>query len=254
MSVTNEQFVSEYLERINYHGSTTPCLETLIDLQRCHQYAVPYENLELLKDNFMPNLDREYLFDKIVRQRRGGICHEMNTSFYNLLVAMGFDAQQIGGGSFLDRPMNGHAITLVHLPEGDYTADVGYGDDAIPPLNLTTREPVEAYHAKAWVEDAEDGSIHLYLQRPGKEPAFQYRFCTKVCTSDDFMPAFLETAEKGAMFFSTDYFCCRFNPKGKILFLRGVLTVEEYNQIVEKRTIAPGEESERVLREYFDLP
>lgn len=254
MSVTKEQFVSEYLERIGYHGSTTPCLQTLLELQRCHQYSIPFENLELLRDDFEPDLSREYLFDKIVRQRQGGICHEMNTSFYNLLTAMGFDAQQIGGGSFLDKPMNGHALTLVHLPEGDYTVDVGYGDDAIPPLNLTTREPVEAYHAKAWVEDAEDGVLHLYLQRPGQEPAFQYRFCTKPCTTDDFMPAFRETAEKGAMFFSTEYFCCRFHPKGKILFLRGVLTIEEFNQVVETRTVASGEESKRVLREYFALP
>lgn len=254
MSISNEQFVSEYLERIHYHGSTVPCLETLIELQRCHQYNVPYENLELLGDDFEPSLDREYLFDKIVRQRRGGVCHEMNTSFFNLLCAMGFDAQQIGGTSFLDKPLTGHALTLVHLPEGDYTADVGYGDDAIPPLNLTTREPVEAYHAKAWVEDAEEDILYLYLQRPGQEPAFQYRFRTKPCTAEDFMDAFRKAAEKGAMFFSTEYFCCRFNPKGKTLFLRGVLTVEEYNQVIEKRTIAPGEESERVLREYFDLP
>lgn len=254
MSVSKEQFISEYLERINYHGSVTPCLDTLLELQRCHQYSVPFENLELLKDHFEPDLSRDYLYHKIVRQRRGGICHEMNTSFYNLLTAMGFDACQIGGSSFPDKPMTGHAFTLVHLPEGDYTVDVGYGDDAVPPLNLTTREPVEAYHAKAWVEDQPDGSLFLYLQRPGREPDFQYRFCTRPRTADDFMGAFRETAKKGAMFFSTDYFCCRFNPKGKVLFLRGVLTVVEFNQVVERRTVAPGAESERVLREYFDLP
>lgn len=254
MSITNEQFVSEYLNRIDYHGNTTPCLETLIELQRCHQYNVVFENLELLKDNFEPNLSKEHLYDKIVRRRRGGICHEMNTSFYHLLVAMGFDAQQIGGSSFPDKPMNGHAFTLVHLPEGDYTVDVGYGDDAVPPLNLTTREPVEAYHAKAWVEETEDGIMYLYLQRPGQEPAFQYRFRTKPCTTEDFMEAFRETATKGVTFFADEYFCCRFNPKGKVLFLHGALTIVEYNQVIEKRTIAPGEETERVLREYFDLP
>ena len=151
MNMTNEQFVSDYLNRIDYRGSKEPCLQTLLDLQRCHLYAVPFENLELLKDGFQPNLSREYLYDKIVRQRRGGVCHELNASFYYLLTSMGFDAHQIGGRSYLDKPMTGHAFTLIHLPEGDYTADVGYGDDAVPPLNLTTRESVENYFAKFWI-------------------------------------------------------------------------------------------------------
>lgn len=254
MPITKEQFIAEYLERINYTGSTEPCLQTLLDLQRCHQFSVPFENLEMLKDDFEPNLDRDYLFDKIVRQRRGGVCHEMNTAFYHLLTAMGFDAVQICGCCFPDKPLFGHTFTLVHLPEGDYTADVGYGDDAIPPLNLTSRESVCAYHAKAWVEDAENGTLDLFLQRPGQEPAFQYRFCTIPRGMDDFMNPFREIAVKGFLFFSTEHFCCRFNPKGKAMLLHGVLTVEEENQIIEKRTIAPGEETERCLREYFDLP
>lgn len=252
--VFNEQYVSEYLKRIGYQSSTSPSVETLLALQRCHLYSVPFENLELLKDDFEPNLSREYLFDKIVRQRRGGVCHELNTSFFQLLTAMGFDAYQIGGRSYLDKPMTGHAFTLIHLPEGNYTADVGYGDDAVPPLNLTTRESVEAYFARFWVEDDEDGLQRMYLQRPGEEPAFQYQFSTKPMATTDFIDTFRETATKGVTFFADEYFCCRYQPKGKTLFLRGVLTVTEGNTVIEKRTVAPGEESAHVLREYFDLP
>lgn len=252
--MNNEQYVAEYLQRIGYHGSTEPCLQTLTELQRCHLYNVPFENLELLKDGFEPDLSREYLFDKIVRRHRGGVCHELNTSFYYLLTAMGFDACQIGGRSYLDKPMTGHAFTLIHLPEGDYTADVGYGDDAVPPLNLTTRESVEDYFARFWIEDDDEGYQRMYLQRPGEEPAFQYQFSPKPMVTEDFIDTFRETATKGVTFFAEEYFCCRYQPKGKTLFLRGVLTVTEGNTVVEKRTVAPGEESERVLREYFDLP
>lgn len=252
--MTNEQFIREYLARIDYHGDPTPCLNTLIELQRCHLYNVPFENLELLRDDFEPDLSRDYLFDKIVRQRRGGICHELNTSFYYLLTALGFDAHQIGGRCLLNQPMTGHAFTLVHLPEGDYTADVGYGDDAIPPLNLTTRESVEAYFAKFWIEDDADGFQRMYLQRPGEQPAFQYQFSQTPKATEDFIDTFRVTATKGVTFFADEYFCCRFSPEGKALFLRGVLTVTEGNTVVEKRTVAPGEDSEHVLREYLNLP
>ena len=252
--MTNEQFIRAYLDRMDYRGDLTPCLNTLIELQRCHLYSIPFENLELLKDGFEPNLSRDYLFDKIVHQRRGGVCHELNTSFYYLLTAMGFDAHPIGGRSFLDKPMTGHAFTLVHLPEGDYTVDVGYGDDAVPPLNLTTRERVDAYFAKFWIEDDAEGFQRMYLQRPGEQPAFQYQFSPKPMATEDFIDTFRETATKGVTFFADEYFCCRYYPEGKALFLRGVLTVTEGNTVVEKRTVSPGEESLRVLREYFDLP
>lgn len=253
MTISNEQYVAQYLKRINYHGSTIPCLETLIALQRCHLYNVPFENLELLKDGFEPDLSREFLFDKIVCRRRGGVCHELNTSFYYLLTAMGFDACQIGGRSYLDKPMTGHAFTLIHLPEGDFTADVGYGDDAVPPLNLTTRECVEDYFAKFWIEDDDEGFQRMYLQRPGEAPAFQYQFSPKPMVAEDFIETFRETATKGITFFAEEYFCCRYQPEGKALFLCGVLTVTKGNTVVEKRNVAPGEESEQVLREYFGI-
>lgn len=254
MHMTNAQYVSAYLSRIGYRGSTVPCLDTLLELQRCHLYSVPFENLELLKDDFVPCLSREYLFDKIVVQKRGGVCHELNTSFYYLLTAMGFNACQIGGRSYLDKPMTGHAFTLIHLPEGDYTADVGYGDDAVPPMNLTTREAVEAYFAKYWIEDDDEGFQRLYLQRPGEAPAFQYQFSLSPMKTEDFFETFRETAAKGATFFSEEYFCCRHRPEGKTLFLRGVLTVTQGNTTVERRTIAPVTASEQTLRDYFDLP
>lgn len=253
MSISNERFVSEYLARINYTGSTVPCLETLVALQRQHLYSVPFENLDLLGEHFVPSVDREFLFDKVVRRRRGGVCYELNTSFCNLLRALGFSACQISGRCMLDTPLTGHVFTLVHLPEGDYTADVGFGDDAVPPLNVNGGT-AEAYHAKYWVEPDEDRLLRLYLQRPGENPDFQYQFGLTPRTPEDYMDTFRFSATPGNTPFSQRHICCRFTEKGKILLRRGILTIEEYNQVVESRPIAPGGETERCLREYFDLP
>jgi arylamine N-acetyltransferase len=44
--------ISAYLNRINYHGSTEPTIETLRALHRAHLLAVPFENLDIrLTDN-----------------------------------------------------------------------------------------------------------------------------------------------------------------------------------------------------------
>ena len=75
MSFNKEHFISEYLKRIGYHGDTTPSQSTLRQLQIQHIHHIPFENLDLLTDAFTPNLEQEYLFDKIVTRRRGGVCY-----------------------------------------------------------------------------------------------------------------------------------------------------------------------------------
>jgi N-hydroxyarylamine O-acetyltransferase len=61
-----------YFNRIGYKGSTNVSLETLSQLQECHIYTVPYENLDIL--NGVPlSLEIKNLFNKIVTRNRGGL-------------------------------------------------------------------------------------------------------------------------------------------------------------------------------------
>lgn len=251
MFISKEQFISEYLERIEYHGGTAPCLETLIELQRQHVYHVPFENLDILR-GLTPNLDRDFLFNKIVRRRRGGVCYELNTAFYYLLTALGFSACQISGRCRLGTPLTGHVFTLVHLNEGDYTADVGYGDSVVPPLRIGG-EAVSAYHTTSWLERDEDGLLRLYQQNPHEEPTFQYQFSLESREQADYMDTFRFAAAPGNTVFSERHICCLSIPAGRITLRRGILTIKLENQVVESRPIAPGEETSRCLWEYFGL-
>src|SRR2546425_6936619 len=76
--------VSSYLNRINYRGPREVSAETLRELHKAHLLAVPFENL----DNHIGRqivLDEEKVIRKIVDQRRGGICYELNGAFCVLL-------------------------------------------------------------------------------------------------------------------------------------------------------------------------
>lgn len=252
MSISKERFISEYLDRIEYRGGTAPCLETLIELQRRHVYSVPFENLDLLR-RLPPNLDRDFLFDKIVTRRRGGVCYELNTSFFNLLTALGFSACQISGRCRLDTPITGHVFTLVHLDEGDYTADVGFGETAVPPLRIDGGETVHAYHADFWLEREDEDLMRLYRQHPGEEPAFEYQFSLTAREQADYMDTFRFSAAPGNTVFSERHICCRYTPEGKISLRRGALSIEREGCATESRPIEPGEETERCLKEYFHL-
>ncbi len=81
--------VSSNLDRINYHGSTQPTLETLRGIHRAHLLAVPFENLDIHRNRRIV-LDEAALFGKIVVNKRGGYCYELNGLLARLFREMGF--------------------------------------------------------------------------------------------------------------------------------------------------------------------
>ena len=62
---------ASYLQRINYSGPLTPSAETLRRLHVAHLLAVPFENLSIHWGEPIV-LSDEFLFEKIVKRRRGG--------------------------------------------------------------------------------------------------------------------------------------------------------------------------------------
>jgi N-hydroxyarylamine O-acetyltransferase len=81
--------VPAYLQRIDYQGSLKPDVDLLRSLHRAHLFTVPFENLDI-------HLGREIVCDesrilhKIVNEKRGGFCYELNGAFAALLRALGF--------------------------------------------------------------------------------------------------------------------------------------------------------------------
>ena len=89
--------VKRYLERINVHSEVKPDLETLILLHRQHLYNIPFENLDIHSGRKII-LDEEKLIHKIIDERRGGFCYELNGAFYVLLKEIGFNVKRISAG------------------------------------------------------------------------------------------------------------------------------------------------------------
>ena len=254
MPVAKEQFVSEYLNRIGYHGSGTPCPATLIELQRLHVYHILFENLDLLCDSFTPNLDKDFLFDKIVSRGRGGVCYELNTSFYNLLTAMGFSACQISGSVQPGENMFSHVATLVHFEDSDYLADVGFGDAYLPVLKLSDT-PCARYEGYDYnLLPLGEKVFDIMACRPGEEAVRQYSIALTPRAMSDYFGRFDWASAKGNTVFSQYPICVRHTPDRRITLRRGKLVIVQNGQVVESRTVSPGPETDRILREYFDLP
>src|SRR5438270_8745174 len=112
--------VSSYLNRIDYTGPRDVSAETLRGLHQAHLLAIPFENLDVhLKRAIV--LDEQKLVSKVVDERRGGICYELNSSFCSLLRALGFRVSILSAGVARDEggfdPPFDHMALLVHLEE-----------------------------------------------------------------------------------------------------------------------------------------
>ncbi|MCE7978604.1 MAG: arylamine N-acetyltransferase [Nitrospira sp. NTP1] len=134
---------SAYLARIGYQGALTPSIETLRGLHRAHVMTVPFENLDIHLGRAI-SLDPADLFRKIVVDRRGGYCFELNGLFALLLEDVGFAvtrlAARVSSGAEGVRPRS-HQLLMVTLENVAWIVDVGFGGHGLlEPLRLVFGE------------------------------------------------------------------------------------------------------------------
>ena len=140
--------LSAYLDRIGYSGSTDPSAETLRAIHRAHMLAVPFENLDIHLGRPIV-CDEARFLHKVVQERRGGFCYELNGAFAALLRALGFDvtllSARVVGSDGSESPEFDHLTLRVDLPTSaahglssgpPWLADVGFGDGFLEPLRI----------------------------------------------------------------------------------------------------------------------
>lgn len=144
--------IATYLSRIGYSGSTRASLETLAALQRHHVEAIPFETLAMLLGERV-RLDLPSLQRKILVDRRGGYCFELNLLFLGLLRALGFDVRPLTGRVIMHGAEDDvcaartHVLLLVTLDGVRYTVDVGFGGmTPTGPLRLDTEDEQATPH------------------------------------------------------------------------------------------------------------
>src|SRR5215510_66895 len=111
--------ISSYLKRIGYSRPVNPDAETLRGLQVAHLLTVPFENLDIgLKRTI--KIDDASLWDKLINQKRGGFCYELNGLCAWLLKQIGFNMTYLNARVFNSTGELGidfdHLALLVKIP------------------------------------------------------------------------------------------------------------------------------------------
>jgi N-hydroxyarylamine O-acetyltransferase len=238
-----------YLERVGYAGPLQPNLTTLIALHRAHLLRIPYENLDIHLGRELA-LDEAAFFAKLVGQRRGGWCYEMNGLFAAALRALGFEVMLLSGA--VNRAANGddadgnHLVLLVRL-DRPYLADVGFGNGFLEPL------PLEAGVYR-------QGQRSFTLSRVGERWQLEpdpscgpgYDFTLAPHRLGDFAAQCRRQQSSPNSGFVRVAVCHRLTLDG-VDSLRGAVLATTRASGVEERVIGDGEEYQAVLATHFGL-
>jgi len=123
--------INDYLDLLEIEKPKKLDYLFLAELQNKHILSVPFENLDI-QANIPILLEPEHLYEKIVVNKRGGFCYELNFLFYTLLKNLGFDVI-MSSASFFHADINKFAPPFDHLAlivklDKCYLTDVGFGD------------------------------------------------------------------------------------------------------------------------------
>ena len=244
--------VQAYLTRIRYDGPTDASPETLRRLHRAHMLAVPFENLDISRGRKIV-VDDALFVRKIVEERRGGFCYELNGSFAALLRALGFNltlhSARVPRADGSDGPEFDHLTLRVDLEE-PWLADVGFGDSFIEPLRL-----------ELGLEQDQDGRVYrivgdgrtLRMQRLGSNGwKNQYLFSPRPRHLEEFagMCHFHQTSPESH--FTRKRICSLATDDGRITLSDLTLIVTRNGQRREE-TLGSEEVWRQALERYFGL-
>ncbi len=155
--------VETYLTRINYQEPIKADLSTLAGLQTAHMLTVPFENLDIgLKRPL--KIDEESLWQKIIINKRGGFCYELNGLFAWLLKEIGFEVTYLNARDYHEEDGSfgidfDHLVLLVRVP-GESTrwvVDAGWGDSFTQPLDLDNPDEQVQGLRGYWLEPFKGG-------------------------------------------------------------------------------------------------
>jgi N-hydroxyarylamine O-acetyltransferase len=232
--------IDAYLERIGYRGSREPSAETLRELHLRHLLSVPFENLDIhWKRPIVVDADR--FVHKILAERRGGFCYELNGAFALLLTALGYDVKMLSArvisadGTY--GPPFDHMTLLVN---DEWIADVGFGDSSLVPLPLDGAPEGEYRIADGRYQVLRDGewqTDYLFDLEPHELHEFG-----PMCDFQQFSPESSFTKKR---------VCTLARPDGRVTLTADRLIVTK-NGVREENAVG-AEDWDRVLYDTFGI-
>lgn len=248
--------VSTYLDRIQYTGSLDTSLETLRNLHYQHLLSIPLENLDIHYGRKIV-LEPEALFTKIITQKRGGFCYELNGLFYELLRTLGFAVKRVSGrvydaGNGFNDEFD-HLAIVARIDDTDWLVDIGFGRRfPLYPLPIKLDQLREDRTGR-YVITTHDGTYLAVKQQDETGdwvPAYIFTLTPRELADFASMCHYHQTSAES--YFTQNKLCTLVTARGRITLTDDKLKITEHDRHTEQ-VVADREEFEKLLTEYFDI-
>ncbi len=245
--------LAAYFERIGYTGPLDPTPQNLYAIHRAHVLNVPFENLDIHLGRPIC-LDLDAFFRKIVHQRRGGFCYELNGLLGHVLSQFGFDVTLLSARVYGPDGIPGrdfaHLFLLVRFPER-YIADVGFGDASLDPLRLDCDDDQLIGSTVYRIVADTDRTVLTYVQADHSlKPKYDFALTPRLLP--DFAGMCHAHQTECSSKFVQRRLCTRATPTGRITLSTTRLTIVDGDRRIE-HPIASDAEFSDALRSNFQI-
>ena len=216
--------------------------------------SIPFENLDIHLGRPIV-LNDDAFYKKIVTQKRGGFCYELNGSLAALLTSLGFKVRMLSArvarknGGFT--PEFDHMTLLVTMKDR-WLVDVGFGDSFTEPKRLD-------YSGS----QADNGRVYRITRAAGRrllsrwdrdndlwEP--QYLFSLRPRRLGDFVPRCRYQQASPNSHFKKGRLCTLLTRDGRVTLTDSKLIVTRGDRRIERLVKSRGE-FDRLLRKRFGI-
>ncbi|KAM9494479.1 arylamine N-acetyltransferase, pineal gland isozyme NAT-10-like isoform 1-T2 [Clarias gariepinus] len=271
--------LQEYFRRIGFSKvHEKPDLATLRIIHKLHVMSIPFENLSIHCGE-RNTLDLNIIYEKIVRNSRGGWCCENNLLFSWVLREMGYKYTTLGSKVFNTlkndfNPLDSHLINMVEIEGKSYITDVSFGVSSqiwYPLEMISGKDQEQPGGIFRLVNDGERWA----LEKSGRKPLVQdkafansslvdkrlmktiYSFVLMPRGTDHFLNTceFLQTSPESL--FTQKSICSLQTPTGFRALIgwtysEVTFNPEEDNDIIKMSEVADSE-IETILKEKFNI-
>lgn len=250
----NAKQIKKYLERIGITEDAQISEEWLQKMIFQNLTHVPFENLDTIEKGIAPSLEDEDIYRKVVEERRGGWCFELNKVFMRLLQSIGYEAYPVAVRIIWMRPAltaPTHRATIVTMGDQFYYVDIGYGGPG-PKGLVVLKEGVQVIggvkfnvvnlHGNVWqiereYEDVFSPMLHFELK---EIPEIDFNLPNFYCAKNE------------NVIFSGRIVCNLMTEDGNIGFNDKVLTIKKGDEVTTTE-YQTKDEILSVLKQYFGL-
>lgn len=225
----------QYLDRLNLQKED-PDLKFLKKIHKAHLLNIPFENLDIHYGKKII-LDIERIYKKVIIDKRGGFCYELNGLIFHLLSNLRFNCHLVSArvkGNKSWGPEFDHMIVIVNLNNENWLVDVGFGSLFVEPKKIMLDVPQLDYNNYYKFETDPDENLILKKSKDNSVYSSIYQFELVSRELIEFLPMCNYHQESKKSIFSQNKLITQLFKNGRITLTDRKLKLELNGELEEK--------------------